>query len=95
MKDSGITRPAAQTGDGFSKDITEEQIAELDGDLILWFNREPDAFAKLEKSPLWASLKGVQNKQVHAVDWEYWMSGLGIQAVNKVSDDLESFLFAN
>ncbi|MBJ6362969.1 ABC transporter substrate-binding protein [Paenibacillus sp. GCM10012307] len=95
MKDSGVIRPAAQSGEGFSKDATEEQIADLDGDIILWFNREPDAFAKLEKSPLWANLKGVQSKNVHAVDWEYWMSGLGIQAVNKVADDLNSFLFAS
>lgn len=92
MKDAGIVRPAEQQADGFSKDVTEEQIAELDGDIIFWFNREPDAFAKLEKSPLWATLKGVQNKAVYPVDWEYWLSGLGIQAVNKVLDDLDLYV---
>lgn len=92
MEDSGIVRPAAQQDAGFSKDITEEQIADLDGDIIFWFNREPDAFAKLEKSKLWATLKGVQNEAVHPVDWEYWMSGLGIQAVNKVVDDLNTYV---
>lgn len=92
MEDAGIMRPAAQQDAGFSKDVTEEQIADLDGDIILWFNREQDAFAKLEKSPLWATLKGVQNKAVHPVDWEYWLSGLGIQAVNKVLDDLNQYV---
>ncbi|PWW36576.1 iron complex transport system substrate-binding protein [Paenibacillus pabuli] len=92
MEDAGIIRPAAQQDAGFSKDITEEQIADLDGDVIFWFNREPDAFAKLEKSKLWATLKGVQNQAVHPVDWEYWMSGLGIQAVNKVVDDLNTYV---
>ncbi|MEC0226202.1 ABC transporter substrate-binding protein [Paenibacillus alba] len=91
MEDAGIVRPAAQRDANFSKDITEEQIAELDGDIILWFNREPDAFAKLEKGSLWATLKGVQKKAVHPVDWEYWLSGLGIQAANKVVDDLNTF----
>ncbi|REK77710.1 ABC transporter substrate-binding protein [Paenibacillus paeoniae] len=92
MEDAGIVRPASQSDAGFSKDVTEEQIADLDGDVILWFNREPDAFAKLEQSALWATLKGAQNNAVHPVEWEYWLSGLGIQAVNKVVDDLNAFL---
>ncbi|MGO4345776.1 ABC transporter substrate-binding protein [Paenibacillus sp. MCAF9] len=92
MTDAGINRPESQNIEGFSKDVTEEQMSSLDGDIILWFNREPDAFAKVEKSALWASLNGVKSNSVHSVDWEYWMSGLGIQAVNKVVDDLQSFL---
>jgi len=92
MADAGVSRPEAQQVEGFSKDVTEEQMTELDGDVILWLNREPDAFAKLEKSPLWAGLNGVKANQVYPADWEYWMSGLGIQAVNKVVDDLQKFL---
>ncbi|MBP1999969.1 iron complex transport system substrate-binding protein [Paenibacillus shirakamiensis] len=92
MNDAGIARPASQQGDGFSKDITEEQITDLDGDLILWFNREPDAFDKLSNRPLWSTLQAVQQHAVQPVDWEYWMSGLGIQAVNKIIDDLNRFL---
>ncbi|MFC4304941.1 ABC transporter substrate-binding protein [Cohnella boryungensis] len=88
MKEAGIVRPEAQRADGFSLDVTEEQIANLDGDVILWFSRSDKDFEKVESSPLWATLKAVQAKQVYQVDWEYWMSGLGIQAVNKVVDDL-------
>lgn len=92
MEDAGIVRPAAQSGSGFSKDVTQEQIADLDGDVILWFNREKDAFAKLQSSPLWATLKGAKNNKIYPVEWEYWMSGLGIQAVNKVIDDLDKYV---
>ncbi|WP_141500093.1 ABC transporter substrate-binding protein [Paenibacillus luteus] len=92
MSDAGIKRPEAQTAEGFSKDLTEEQIADLDGDVMFWFSRSNSDFEKIEKSPLWATLKGVQAKQVHQVDWETWMSGLGIQAVNKVVDDLFNYL---
>ncbi|WP_338552176.1 iron-siderophore ABC transporter substrate-binding protein [Paenibacillus sp. KS-LC4] len=92
MKEAGIVRPAAQTDEGFSKDLTEEQIADLDGNVILWFDREKDAFAKLESSPLWKSLKGAQNNSVHPVNWEYWMSGLGIQAATKVADDINTYV---
>ncbi|MBP1991947.1 ABC-type Fe3+-hydroxamate transport system substrate-binding protein [Paenibacillus eucommiae] len=92
MKDAGVTRPEAQSGEGFSVDITEEQIGDLEGNVILWFNREKEAFAKLEGSQLWATLEGVKNNKVHPVDWEYWMSGLGIQAANSVLNDLNTFL---
>jgi len=92
MSEAGIIRPAAQSDEGFSKDLTEEQMADLDGDVMLWFNREESAFAKLESSPLWATLEGVKINRVHPVDWEYWMSGLGIQAVNKVVNDLNTYL---
>ncbi|GAA0134673.1 iron-siderophore ABC transporter substrate-binding protein [Paenibacillus sp. YSY-4.3] len=88
MKDAGIQRPESQLAEGFSKDVTEEQLAELDGDVLIWFSREPDSFEKLQKSALWSKLEGVQNQNVHQVDWETWMSGLGMQAVNKVVDDL-------
>lgn len=90
MRDAGVVRPAAQQAAEFSKDVTEEQIADLDGDVILWFDREPDAFAKLEQSALFATLKAVQDKRVYPVNWEYWLSGLGIQAANKVLDDLDT-----
>jgi len=92
MKEAGIKRPSQQMDEGFSKDVTNEQISSLDGDIILWFSRSDQDFNKMSASPLWATLKGVKEKRVHQVDWEYWMSGLGIQAVNKVVDDLFAYL---
>ncbi|WP_239615080.1 ABC transporter substrate-binding protein [Cohnella mopanensis] len=92
MKEAGIVRPEVQRAEGFSLDITDEQIASLDGDVILWFSRSEKDFEKAASSPLWATLKAVELNKVYHVDWEYWMSGLGIQAVNKVVDDLSTFL---
>ncbi|MNJ48839.1 putative siderophore-binding lipoprotein YfiY precursor [compost metagenome] len=95
MKDAGIQRPDAQLDEGFSKDVTEEQIADLDGDVMIWFSREPQSFEKLQSTALWSKLQGVQNNKVVQVDWETWMSGLGIQAVNKVVDDLFKYVGEN
>ncbi|CAH1197613.1 putative siderophore-binding lipoprotein YfiY [Paenibacillus plantiphilus] len=93
LADSGLPRPEAQREDAFSRNITEESIADLDGDAIFWFSRDTAYFEeKVEKSPLWATLKAVQGKKVYHVDWETWMSGNGIQAANKVIDDLFTHL---
>ncbi|GAA3406372.1 iron-siderophore ABC transporter substrate-binding protein [Paenibacillus hodogayensis] len=92
LADAGIVRPEAQRGTGFSKDVTLEQVADLDGDVIFWFTRENGSFEKLQKSPLWDTLKAVKEKRVYQVEWETWMSGLGIKAVNKVVDDLFAYL---
>ena len=91
-KEAGVTRPANQAGVAeHNVAITEEQIAEMDADLILSFGRETEAEYfenKIKKSPLWATLKAVQNNQVHMLDWEVWLSGQGIQAANLMVDDL-------
>lgn len=93
LADSGLPRPEAQREDAFSRNITEENIADLDGDAIFWFSRDTAYFEdKVEKSPLWATLKAVQEEKVFHVDWETWMSGNGIQAANKVIDDLFTHL---
>ncbi|WP_159884211.1 ABC transporter substrate-binding protein [Paenibacillus puerhi] len=92
LADAGIKRPSAQSGKGFSKDLTDEQIAEADGDFIFWFTRDKGSFERLQSIPLWAPLKAVRQNKVQQVDWETWMSGLGIQAVHKVVDDLYQYL---
>lgn len=95
IEEAGLSRPAGQTKDAFSSKVTEEQIAELDGDLIIWYGRENELGyfqTKIQKNPLWNTLAAVKNKQVHQVDWEVWLSGAGIQAANKALDDLERII---
>ncbi|MNI04125.1 putative siderophore-binding lipoprotein YfiY precursor [compost metagenome] len=92
LSDAGIKRPSTQSGKGFSKDLTDEQIADADGDVIFWFTRDKGSFERLQKTPLWGQLKAVKQNKVQQVDWETWMSGLGIQAVNSVVDDLFKYL---
>lgn len=95
IEEVGLARPAAQMADAFSSKATEEQIASLDGDIMIWYGRENelDFFnSKIQKNPIWNTLAAVKNKQVHQVDWEVWLSGAGIQAANKALDDLERII---
>ncbi|WP_168120190.1 iron-siderophore ABC transporter substrate-binding protein [Paenibacillus sp. HB172176] len=92
----GIKRPALQDrDDDFNFNVTEEQIADLDGDVIILFGRETeqDYFEhKIKTSPLWQTLKAVKNNRVYSANWEVWLSGHGIQAVNLMIDDYAKFL---
>ncbi|MBD2870550.1 ABC transporter substrate-binding protein [Paenibacillus arenilitoris] len=94
----GLKRPAKQDrDDDFNFNVTEEQIADLDGDVIILFGRESeqDYFNdKIKTNPLWQTLKAVKNDRVYSADWEVWLSGHGIQAVNLMIDDLAEYLAA-
>ncbi|RUT35896.1 iron-siderophore ABC transporter substrate-binding protein [Paenibacillus zeisoli] len=90
VEDAGLKRPATQQADEFASKATEEQVANMDGDVILWFSRDTDNLleSKLANNPLWKNLKAVKDKKVFKVDADLWLSGLGIQAANLVVDDL-------
>ncbi|OMF27172.1 hypothetical protein BK133_19655 [Paenibacillus sp. FSL H8-0548] len=92
----GVKRPAAQDlDDDFNYNVTDEQIAELDGDVIILFGRESEQQYfndKIKGNPLWNTLEGVKQNRVYTASWEVWLSGHGIQAVNKMLDDLSAFL---
>jgi len=94
IEDAGLPRPEAQKADEFSKEATEEQIADLGGDVILWFTRDTDHLlkSKLENNVLWKNLDAVKNNKVHEVDAETWLSGLGVQAANIVVEDLFKYV---
>lgn len=90
VEDAGLPRPEAQRADEFAAQVTEEQVAEMAGDVIFWFSRDADHVlkTKLANNPLWQKLDAVQANRVYEVDPETWLSGLGVQAANKVVDDL-------
>lgn len=90
VSDSGLQRPTAQQGPGLSVNATEEQVANMAGDVILWFSRDKEHLlkTKLVNNPLWQKLDAVKSNRVHEVSAETWMSGLGVQAANLVVDDL-------
>jgi iron complex transport system substrate-binding protein len=94
VSDAGLQRPAAQQGTGLSVNATEEQVANMAGDVILWFSRDKEHLlkTKLVNNPLWQKLDAVQSNRVHEVDPETWLSGLGVQAANLVVDDLFKLL---
>ncbi|WP_138753127.1 ABC transporter substrate-binding protein [Paenibacillus sinopodophylli] len=92
----GIKRPAAQDKtDDFNFNVTDEQIAELDGDVIILFGRESEQQYfndKIKSNPLWNTLEAVKQNRVYMADWEVWLSGHGIQAVNRMVEDMGTFL---
>lgn len=94
VEDAGLPRPEAQQADEFAQQLTEEQTAEMAGDVILWFSRDTDNLlkTKLASNPLWQQLDAVKENRVYEVDSETWLSGLGVQAANKVVDDLFEYV---
>jgi iron complex transport system substrate-binding protein len=94
IENIGLARPVAQSETEFAKKVTEEQIADLDGDIIFWFSRDPENMlkTKLMNSPLWTDLKAVKADNVHEVSPETWLSGMGVQSVNLILDDLFTHL---
>lgn len=98
LVDLGLGRPASQdkksadpaTPAVFAK-VTEEQIPDMDGDVILvfYYGREKgDSLAKFFKNPLWAQLNAVKQNRVVEVDDGHWGLGLGPIAANLIMDDL-------
>jgi iron complex transport system substrate-binding protein len=90
LVDAGLPRPQVQDKDEFAMKVTEEQVADMDAKVILWFSRDSDNLikAKLQNNPLWKNLEAVKSNRVYEVDWETWLSGLGYQAANMLVDDL-------
>ncbi|WP_416147649.1 ABC transporter substrate-binding protein [Salipaludibacillus sp. HK11] len=94
IEELGFPRPAAQQEETFGKEVTEEQIADLDGDVIFWFERDPENIinTKLKEDPLWATLEAVQADKVYEVSPDTWLSGMGIQSRNLMLDDVNQYL---
>jgi iron complex transport system substrate-binding protein len=92
----GVKRPEwQQRDDDFNYNVTDEQIDQLDGDMIILFGRESEKQyfdEKIKANPLWNTLKAVQDDKVYQANWVVWLSGHGIHAVNLMLDDLISFL---
>ena len=96
ITEAGLSRPAAQSADGFSTKVTEEQIADLDGDYIIWFSRNDENYitTTIQQSRLWNTLDAVKAGQVHQLDAGTWLSGMGIQARTLMLNDIKR-IFAN
>ncbi|MBD0383541.1 iron-siderophore ABC transporter substrate-binding protein [Paenibacillus sp. WST5] len=94
VDDAGLKRPATQQGAGLSVNATEEQVANMAGDAIIWFSRDKEHLlkTKLVNNPLWQKLDAVKANRVYEADPETWLSGLGYQAANLVVDDLFKFI---
>lgn len=95
LEDVGLPRPPAQDVDDFALEISAEQIAEADADVIFTTHYGPaddTTQRSLTENPIWHTLGAVQTGDVHPVADDHWMLGIGIGAANLVLDDLERLL---
>ncbi|MEU4211240.1 iron-siderophore ABC transporter substrate-binding protein [Streptomyces sp. NPDC026206] len=91
LSDIGLRRPASQDVDKPMLEVSPEQIDKADADLV--FVTVADDPKKTQQgavqdNPLWKGLGAVKNDKVFQVPDETWMSGIGIQAANRVVDDI-------
>lgn len=95
LGDIGLPRPPSQDVDDFAAEIGPEQLEQADADVIFTTHYGPvDDTMKPElvSNPLWANLSAVEAGRVYEVADDHWMLGIGIQAANKVLDDIERLL---
>lgn len=102
LVDTGLGRPKAQDVTSadpakpavFAK-VTEEQIPDMDGDVILvfYYGREKgETLSKFFQNPLWKQLNAVKNDKVVEVSDGHWGLGLGPIAANLIIDDLFKYV---
>ncbi|MFG2651157.1 ABC transporter substrate-binding protein [Streptomyces sp. NPDC048436] len=97
LKDVGLGRPAlaAKAKDGFSYDLSPEKIDLADADVIFRATYGDPAKAKETRttgSGLWKSMDAVKKGNVHTVDDELWIQGIGYTAAAKILDQMRAAL---
>ncbi|WP_420034885.1 ABC transporter substrate-binding protein [Streptomyces sp. cg28] len=97
LADVGIGRPAItdKAKDGFSYDVSPEQIDKADADVIFTSTYGSPNKAKVTEtttSGLWRKLKAVRDGKVFQVDDELWIQGIGYTAAARILGELQSDL---
>jgi iron complex transport system substrate-binding protein len=94
LQDVGLPRPPSQDQDTFSAEISLEQVRDVDADVIFvtGYDLEDSERETFLNSPLWQTLQAVQAGRVFEIDDDTWIAGLGVQAANRVLDDLARLL---
>ncbi|WP_369217701.1 ABC transporter substrate-binding protein [Streptomyces flavofungini] len=97
LKDVGLGRPpiTARAKDGFSYDLSPEKIDLADADVIFRATYGDPAKAKQTRtvgSSLWKNMRAVKSGNVHTVDDELWIQGIGYTAAGKILDELRADL---
>ncbi|MGW0788361.1 ABC transporter substrate-binding protein [Streptomyces sp. NPDC002911] len=97
LADVGLGRPAIvdKAEDGFSYDVSPEEIDQADADVI-FHSTYGDAKKSKETqtvgSGLWKNMAAVKNGKVFPVEDELWIQGIGYTAADKILDELEADL---
>lgn len=101
----GLKRPDQQVelfaqdpDDQFVREVDQEKIPLMDGDVIFYFTYETGngEATKVEEewinNPLWKGLNAVKEGNVHKVSDPIWNTAGGVLAANLMLDDIEKYL---
>ncbi|WP_166241367.1 ABC transporter substrate-binding protein [Paenibacillus turpanensis] len=98
LKDIGFARPAAQDKDQFMEVITKERIADMDGDIMFYFNADYDEKKggtknqeEWMKDPLYTNLKVAKNNMAFKVDEVTWNLSGGIKSAKMLVDEVVKY----
>ncbi|HEY9763625.1 MAG TPA: iron-siderophore ABC transporter substrate-binding protein [Trichocoleus sp.] len=100
VQEVGLQRPATQAEAGFAKEVSFEQIPQMNGDILFYFasNSSDSATASSPLAatwlnhPLWQQLEVTKRDKAYPVSDVIWTTAGGIQAANLLLDDLERYL---
>jgi len=94
LDDAGFSRPTVQDVDDLAVEISPEEIAKADGDVLFYTSYgKPGATGEtttIGGSP-WKALAPVKAGKVHRVDDDVWFLGLGPIGAGLVLKDLEQY----
>ncbi|GAU69005.1 putative iron-siderophore ABC transporter substrate-binding protein [Streptomyces sp. NBRC 110611] len=94
LDDIGLKRPESQSSTDpkvTMKDVSAEQIDRADADLVfvtLADDPQKTQQKTVTSNPVWKDLKAVKDNKVFEVPDETWMSGIGVQAAEKMLADV-------
>lgn len=99
LQDLGFARPASQDVDNFMEVIDKERIADMDGDVMFYFNADYDEEKggtlnqqEWMNDPLYANLNIAKNDTAFQVDEVVWNLAGGIKAANMLVDDIVRYM---
>lgn len=101
LKEIGFQRPKFQRKERFADEVSYEQIPLMEADVLFYmtFDQGIDDASQMEQTwtthPLWQSLEVTKTKQVYEVNDVYWNTAGGVQAANRMLDDLYRIFLDN
>ncbi|QES42293.1 iron-siderophore ABC transporter substrate-binding protein [Streptomyces venezuelae] len=97
LKDVGLGRApiSAKAKDGFSYDLSPEKIDLADTDVIFrstYGDPKKSKETQTVGSGLWKNMRAVKSGNVHTVDDELWIQGIGYTAADRILAEMQADL---
>lgn len=91
LKDVGLPRPAAEDVDRLMLEVSAEQTGKADADVVFVTTSDDPSKTKeteVQGTSVWKDLPAVKAGRVFTVPDETWMSGIGVQAADRMLVDI-------